>query len=399
MRACHPTRALGAALLALSLASRADAQERLTGTRTASGGLFVESYGFGAGLAQLGASGEGSVVTGASQIVLPLSYAMSIGDRWSMDAATLVTSGSATLRTADGERTARLSGLGDVRLRATGRLRGDALLVTFGANLGSGRSKLSGDEVAVLGVLAAPALGSVMPAATAGTSATTGLVYAFQRAGWSWAAGTSVEVRGSYAPVAALAAGIDATTFDPGTALHLSLGADRFVHEGALSLALTADVYSQDRLVAGNESATAATVRLGPTVGLEAEWRAPTTRFRELVVFAAERYRAAFTRDGASVDGSSANYLSAGTRAVYPLAGVGDVSGSVELWRHGGLAVEQSLVTAATSSAAVTVGVQRRVGAYAVQPYLRLRTGTIDTGAGSTNVGGVGLGLNVAARF
>jgi hypothetical protein len=399
MRASLTSRALALAAITSLAASDVSAQDRLTGARSASGGLFVESYGFGDGLVQrAGADGEFSVVRSATQVVLPLAFATPVGDRWNLDVATLVTSGRATFLGAGGETTASLSGLGDVRVRATGRVRGDALLVTVGANLGTGRRELTGGQVAALGVLGAPALGSVTPAATAGNSATTGLVYAFQRAGWSLAAGGSVEVRGSYAPVAALAAGVDATTYDPGTALHLSLGADRFVREGALSLALTADVYTQDRLVAGSDEA-ATRVRLGPTIGLEAEWRAPTTTFRELVVFAAERYRAAFTREGETVDGSSANYFSAGARAAYPVAGVGDLSAGLELWRHSGLSVEQSLVTAATTSAALSVGVQRRVGAYAVQPYLRLRTGTVDTRAGSANVRGVGLGVNVGATF
>lgn len=402
MRAISIARALTRALvpaLALAYASAAGAQERLTGARVATGGLFVESYSFGSGLLQeTGTLGAPSLVKSASQIVLPLGFATPLGERWSLDVATLVTSGRATLLTVGGETTASLTGLGDVRVRATGRLRGDALLVTLGANLGTGRRELSGEQVAALGVLAAPALGSVMPAATAGNSATTGLVYAFQRGAWSLAAGGSVEVRGSYAPAAALSAGVDATTFDPGTALHLSFGADRFVRDGALSLAVTADVYTQDRVVGGSDAAATA-VRLGPTVGIEAEWRAPTTVFRELVVFAAERYRASFSRDGASVAGTSAHYLNAGARAVYPLPGVGELAAGLELWRHGGLSVDRSLVTASTTSAAITAGLRRQVGTVAIHPHVRLRTGSIDTGLGSTNVGGFGLGVNVGTRF
>src|SRR5918992_681898 len=43
---------------------------------------------------------------------------------------------------------------------------------------------------------------------------------------WAWAAGLSYEVRGRFAPVAALSAGLPSPDFDPGDALHFSLATD-----------------------------------------------------------------------------------------------------------------------------------------------------------------------------
>jgi hypothetical protein len=221
-----------------------------------------------------------------------------------------------------------------------------------------------------------------------------------QGGGWSWAAGAGVEVRGKFSPAAALAAGIPTPSFSPGPAVHLSLGGHGFVGEGALSLALSADVYTQDRSTTGSAtSVVAETVKLGPTLGAELQWRAPTTRFREVTLYVAERYRAPFTRDGARVEGTSASYLNAGVRVAYPVGRSTDLTASVQAWNHSGLAVAQSLMTAKTTSAALGLGLARRFGTYTLQPYLRLRAGTIDTGAGSANATGAGAGVTLTSRF
>jgi hypothetical protein len=382
----------------------ARAQERLVGVRTATVGFFLETYRFGNGLQQAsGTSGASSVVTSATQWVVPVSLAVPLGARWSVDAATTVTSGQvrfAPARTGEPERTTALSGVGDLRVRVTGRLVGDALLVTFGVNAPTGTQELTAPQVEALGVLAAPALGSALPAASAGPSATTGLVYAVERGGWSWAAGAALEVRRRFAPVAALIAGQPVPEFDPGPAVHFSLGGDGFVGEGALGVAVTADVYTRDRLTTGGDvPASAGAVRLGPTLGAELRWRAPSRRFHELTVYAAGRYRAPFMRDGAPVPGTSAGYASAGASAAYPLGGATDLTTSLEMWAHTGMTADRTLVTAATRSGTLGVGLARRVGALTVQPYVRARVGLVDTRAGSANVTGGAAGVTLAARF
>jgi hypothetical protein len=393
-----------------ALASGAAAQERLTGLRTATGGVYVESYRFGRGLTQADADGGApSVIRSAEQWSVPLCLVVPVGERWSVDVAATATRGVvrfAPAASSGSPTTASLAGLGDVRLRATGHLIGDNLLLTLGTNVASGTRSLSAAQRAALGVLAAPALGAVLPAASAGPSATAGLVYTTRRAGWSWAAGAAVEARGRFAPVAALSAGVPADHFDPGAAAHLSLGGEGLVGDGALAVALTADVYARDRvptldptlddLSAGPASAA---VRLGPTLGADLRWRAPTSRFRELTLYAAERYRAPLTRGGARITGTAAGYLSAGGRASYPLGRTSDLTASLDVWHHTGLAAGRTLVTARTTSGAIGVGVARRLGTYTLQSYARLRGGTIDTGVGSVGVVGSGVGMSLTTRF
>lgn len=398
---------LAAALAATALApAAADAQRRLLGEWTVGSGFTVERYDFGAtGLAQ-GERGTddaaGTRVLDATQWTLPVSVVVPLGERFTVDAATAFTNGSVTLAPAagPGSTTARLSGLGDVRLRATGRLRGDAVVLTVGANLPTGIGSLDAEEVAALGVLAAPALGANLPAVGFGPGVTTGVVLSRVGAGWAWAGGLSYEVRGRFSPVAALSAGLATPRFDPGNTVHLSLGTDGFLGESALSVALTGDFYTQDRLVAGGAGGGGGgAIRLGPTLGAEVRLRAAVPGVRELTFHASERYRGSFERDGATVAGTSANYVDAGVRAAIPVGRRTDVTASALGWHQTGLDVDATLVTAETLSGALTLGLSRRVGTLAVEPFARLRAGTIDTGVGSANVTGLSGGIALSARF
>ena len=88
--------------------------------------------------------------------------------------ASLYSTGEAKFVAASGSvpATAKLDGIGDVRLRLSGKLSGDALVATFGANLPTGVRDLDDEQIAALGVLAAPALGIYLPAISSGPSET-----------------------------------------------------------------------------------------------------------------------------------------------------------------------------------------------------------------------------------
>ncbi len=377
----------------------AGAQQKLVGYSVFRTGVIFETTDFGTGLAQSTSGGDVSIVKSARQVLVPLSFTMPFGDVWSADVATVVSRGQATFSDGlGGTFNKSLTGLSDVRLRATGKLIGDGLVATLGVNVPTGARALDPDQVAALGVLAAPALGIYLPSVSLGPSETAGLVAARAVGDWAWALGASYELRNSFSPVAALSAGIADPKFDPGDAVHVSLGTDHFVGESALSLALVADVYTQDKLLAaagGNPS----TVRLGPTLGGDVSFKIASQTFSDLSVYASDRMRASFTRDGASVPNSSANYLTAGLRAVLPLGPMNDLSGGVEVWNHSGLESDNSLVTAKTTMTAITLGLDHRGEARTWRPYARYRFGTIDTGVQSGSVSGISVGMSVLTRF
>lgn len=399
--AITPRALLAATLVGAALARGAAAQERLVGFRTANVGLVWETVSFGsAGIAQSSAFGSGSIVKSASQWTIPMSLMIPLGDRWSVDAGAAFGSGEVTFveppeGVAGG---ASLSGLSDVRIRATGRVVGDELLFTLGLNAATGPRGLDPEEVAALGVLAAPALGLYLPSVSLGPSGTTGVVYSKPFGDWAWAAGLSYEVRGRFSPVAALSAGLPSPDFDPGDAIHLSIATDGLLGAHALNVSATADWYTEDQLLASG-GGQPSTVQLGPTFGVDAQLRLASDRLRDVVIYVGDRFRSAFQREGERVAGSSANYLVAGARGGLPIARATELTLGLDAWRHSGLTVDNSLVTAETTAGALTLGLARRYGRYLLQPFVRARMGSVDTGVDDGTFTGLTGGLTLTTRF
>lgn len=398
--------ALACASLLVASSGTVAAQERLTSTRAATAGVVLDEVRFGAkGLAFTSSNGQGNdAVKSATQWTVPISLSLALGERWTVDLGSSYTRGEVTFasRAAGGPSTIRLSGAGDVRLRATGRIVGDNVLLTFGANLPTGMRDLDGDQITALGVLAAPALGIYLPGASFGPGATSGIVLTRDIGDWAVAAAGSYEVRRRFSPVAALTAGLPAAEFDPGDAIHVTLATDGLVGEGAVRLAVTGDLYAQDKLLqtGGGVAAGASVVRLGPTIGVEGQWQIPARGFRELTLYATEQYRSKFKRDGVSVPGSSGSYFVGGLRGARAVTPSTAITGNLQGWVHSGMSVDNSLVTAATTSGALTLGLSQRLGAgYELQPFVRARAGSIDTGLASGTVSGFTLGLTLATRF
>ena len=398
-------------------ASVLEAQERLIGRHTLAGGASFESITFGAGgLRQTAFAGIDSArVTRASQFTLPVTAITPLGGGWRLDVTVLYASGRVTYRQ-DGvpgsDRTSTLSGLSDVRLRASGRFLWDALTLTFGANAPTGRTSLSGAEFSTLRVLAAPALGMGSSPVGAGAGGTMGAVYGRHAGAWAIAFGASYEHRGRFQPVAALLAGAPSADFRPGAVMRASLGADRSVGPHRVSLAAAADVFADDKLRAATDSGTAgggairtlATVRLGPVLTADAQLLLAAARFRELIVYTSFLWRAPYARDGRTEAGSSGQYLAGGLRAAVPLAAHGDLIVAGEGRWHSGLGVDQGLPTAGVRSASLTLGLDARRGLLSLQPYVRAQAGILQQRGGSTAVpnqsfAGIAGGLVLITRF
>jgi len=403
-RATAPLLTLALAqVLALTSASPANAQGRLTGATAASAGIIVEAVSFGRGMDQATAGNVESSIKSVSQWLIPVSAAVPLSETWAIDVGITVSHGQVKFESPPANitgNTVSLGGMSDVRVRLNGRLL-DNLLLTIGGNAPTGSKELTNEETAALGVLAAPALGIYLPPVSLGPSGTAGLVYSRQIGDWGWAAGASYEMRGQFSPIAALAAGLPSPEFDPGSALHLSLGTEGVVGRNALGITLTTDMYTDERLMPGGAATagSAATVQLGPTIGAEVQYKIAAESFRDLTVYVSELHRGSFDRDGSPVAGSSANYLYGGVRAVRPLSPQLDLTGNVDAWWHSGLSVDNSLVTSAATSGAATVGLSRRFGIYALEPFVRGRVGSLNSGVGTGQFTGITGGLTLAARF
>ena len=411
-----PALALPALLLLLAPAP-AHAQERLVGSRSVAIGASFERLSFGdAGLSQAAFAGlDTTRVRQADQLTIPISASSPLGGSWRLDLTTLYGSGRVGYNrqgAGAGTGTATLSGLSDVRIRATGRLLRDNVVLTLGVNAPSGRTSLDAFQFSALRVLAAPAIGLGSAPVGAGLSGTVGIVFAQQIGAWAVAYGSSYEARGRYQPVAALTAGTGSADFLPGGVLRASLGGDRLLGPHRLSVAAGLDVFADDRLrgpdfgdsAAQGDVSAETRVRLGPVVSGEVQLQLATTRLRELQTFAAYRWRAPFARNGRTVEQSSGSYVDAGVRAVVPWQTGRDLVLSSDLRWHSGLGVDQGLPTAGVTSGTVTAGVQFTRGLLAVQPYVRGQVGSLRqrspiAATVTQSFFGAGGGLVVVTRF
>jgi hypothetical protein len=404
-----------AALAAVLVSTTAAAQERLLSTGTSSAGVVYESWHFGNdGFMQPVGAGTQSVrITSVSQLSIPVAATVSLGDRWTVDVATAYATGRVTLAAPDtalgGTSTYTLSGVSDVRLRASGRLIGDNLLVTLGVNAPTGATSLDAREFGALRVLAAPALGLQTPVLGTGTGTTAGLVYARELNGWAWALGTSYEMRRSYAPVT-VAGGVAAPDFSPGNALHLSLGADGLIGQNGLTVGVSADLYGESELrlpaqtIGGpgiqSTAGEAATSQLGPIFTANAQFRVAARSFRELTVYAVDHYRTSYKRSGVEAPGSSGNYVDAGVRGVVAAAPATDILMALDVRHQTGLSVDNTLATAAMRSGAITIGLVRALTrGYALRPFVRGQLGRITSGDTSSTATSLAGGLMLDVRF
>jgi hypothetical protein len=399
--------AAGGLLALVACLTPLEAQDRLFPTRSATIGPLFERWSFGAGLLQPSSNGTGSVeLESATAWSVPIAASIGLGDRWALDVSTAYSNGTVTLRSADaslGRDDYALSGFTDVRARLTGRLVGDNVIATIGANLPTGTTSLDPEEFAALRVLSAPALGMQTPALGTGFGATAGVVLARQVASWAWALGASYELRRTYTPVS-FATGASAPDMDPGDALHLTLGTDGLVGQSGMTFALSADFFSDDKLettVAGaGAGAASVTTHLGPIFTLDWQLRVAAPSLRELTLYAVDRYRTPYERGGREVDESSGNYLDLGARAVFPLSPNTGLLSVLNLRHQTGLKSDSTLATAAAAGAGLTVGLVQSFGAgFSLQPFVRADYAKIKSVDASATGTGLAAGIALGRRF
>ena len=404
----------GAALAVLGVVPMGSmqAQERLVRERTMGMRTSIETVTFANdGLVQLGFAGLDTVrVKSVQQLSFPITASAGITSTWTVDITGLYASGAVRYRESgtNVERTARLSGVSDIRLRATGAVFTEALFATIGLNFPTGRTALKTDEFSALRILAAPALGISSAPIGAGAAGTIGLVYARVLGPWSAAIGASYEHRGEFQPVAAFTAGAPSADFKPGSVIRTSLSADRVIGDHRLFVALTSDRFALDRLTGAasaeaNAPTNLATVRLGPVVTADVQLQLAVPRMRVALAYASVRWRSAYERDGVTVPGSSGQYIDVGARSTVGLAEETSLLFALDGRVHTGLGVDQGLPTSGVASAGATIALEYRRGRSSLQPYLRAQRGSLEQRnalvPGTQSFFGGGAGIAFVTRF
>jgi hypothetical protein len=341
---------------------------------------------------------DSTTVSGVSQLSIPFSTSFTPIRNWQVDVSGALARGSVTTTSAAGtEQTLSLTGATDVRIRATGRVAGDQLWLTLGVGLPTGRVELSEQETAALYVIGAPALRMTTPVLGSGTGMTAGVVYTPVIGRWAVGLGLSYERRATYTPLEATLAGGDAVELDPADVLHLSLGLDRIIGQGRVSILFVADRYGTDLInlrAASDDALPGTSYRLGPTLALQVQYELASATFRQLRLFASPRYRASFQDgSGVTVGGSSGAMIDAGASATLGRAtGLGlviTVDGAFDT----GLAVDETLATARMSGAGLSLGLEVLARRLALRPYVRGSLHRIDPGTGNVTAQGLGAGI------
>lgn len=383
------------------------AQDRLVNTSALGAGVTTDVIQFGGkGYTQAGGAGRDSIrLRSITQVSVPISLAVPLGSMWTVDLQSVYS----TVRLGFDPRTGArqnltLSGISDVRVRATGRLLNDGLVFTAGINAPTGQTELTANDLTVLRASAAPALGLSAPPVGGGPAGTVGLVLARKIGAWAVAVGSSYEMRGTYQPVAALTAGAPSGDYQPGNVIRGSIGLDRLVGKHRLSISTAADLYATDELRDPTSSSARplATVRLGPIVTTDVQLQLAAPRVNELVLWTAHRVRSQFERDGVKVNGSSANYLDGGLRTSIPLRRSLDLLVTADGRYHSGLSINQGLATSRVISGGGTLGLIASTGNLSLQPYVRAQAGSLsvrDSAAPSTSFVGGSVGFLVVTRF
>jgi hypothetical protein len=348
---------------------------------------------------------SGSVVD-VAQIAVPFKIQFGVGGAWSMDLTGAYATSAIHMKQSGqsngggGDSIEVLSGPTDLKLRLSGPIKGDALQMTFGLNLPTGTTRLTSAQTDVLEAVGSPALHMPVAAYGSGLGGTVGIVSAIERGDWAFAFGAAVEQRTEYTPIAiALASGTSETQVTPGTALHLSVGADRPIGEGRMGLLVVADGFTKDQVSIGSSGGVAGTTSytLGPQLTALARFDFGSTSWRESGATIAARYRSAYTdATNTRVAGSDATYLEGSIGGILGHAeSTGLILAADARW-HSGMTFTTSLVGAAVTAAGVTIGVESGGGGFRFA--LHPEYGSFSTGSAKTTGFGGSIMFSFAAR-
>jgi hypothetical protein len=384
----------------------ASAQGRLTGVTNSDATPQINYWSFSSASAvqpdQLG--GDSVRVAHVWQFSIPIDVAIPIGDRFTIDASGAYQTGTVQLAAPD---TAlhtshyTLSGITDIKLRMVARVIGDNVLLTLGVNAPTGTTNLNAEQYKALRILAAPAL--ELPNATLGTGpgGVVGIVLAKHIAGWSWAVGGSYEIRGSYVPIEAYAAFAAAPNYQPGNTAHFELGADGYIGSSDMTFGLTGNVYAHDALTTTDSGGAkyTANVHLGPSFQGTWQWTFATPGFRDLSLYAVDRYRTKYDEGGPAIAGTSGNYLDAGLRAALPIGESTSWTVALGFVDQTGLSIDNSFATAGITAGTVTLGLAQDFGAYRLEPFVRGGYGKLDMGNHNPTAATLGGGVVFRLRI
>ena len=331
-------------------------------------GLEARSVSFKAGLG----------VKTISELAVPLGAMYNPSARLALDLGVRYASASRTPE--GGAAKATVSGLTDVQLRGVYQVVPDVVVLTLAANLPTGKTKLSPDELPAAGAVASELIPFPVTSFGTGANVTTGLAVAVPVAGWAVGLAGAYRLSGAFSPIAS----VD-STYKPGAELRFRVGGDRVIGQGRVSLGFTYSSFSQDEFGGAN------IYQPGKRYITQESWSFPVGNLG-LVLYAWDLYRTPGTLLSSSSVTEKQNVLTAGVAASVQM-GRSVLRPQLEFRRHtAGVDKLEAAGQLLSLSARLSLPVSETLS---VTPALRFDTGNIVSGA---TYGFTGWGLSVGIR-
>jgi hypothetical protein len=170
------------------------------------------------------------------QFALPVAVTVPVGSRLAIDVATAWTTVEVSPIGHAGERSS-IRGLTDTHLRARWTLGADAVVLSAGLDLPTGKSAVAEDEIVAAGRIGNDFLSFPISNMGTGLAATAGAAVARPFGAWNLGAGVSARYSGASDVYDGEAA--PDVRYQPGSELRLRVGGDRPLAGGRLALGLT----------------------------------------------------------------------------------------------------------------------------------------------------------------
>lgn len=182
-----------------------------------------------------------------SQFTVPFLAVVPFGSRFNIDVATAFATSDVSV---DGKSQSTISGLTDTQVRANITLFDNAMVMTVGANLPTGKYQIEEDKSEAAGQIGNDFL--IFPTSSygSGQSFTGGLAFARNLGSWNVGVAGSFRKSNEFdAYTTAADTGKATLTFQPADEVRARVGVDRSIGSGRLALGVTYSSFGEDRML------------------------------------------------------------------------------------------------------------------------------------------------------
>ena len=177
-------------------------------------------------------------IKSVSEVAIPFAVVWPASTRLSFDLGGRYATAS---RKSSGDTTVTISGLTDIQVRGVYQLVPDIAAFTVSANLPTGKTQITNDQLLTLGAIASDFLPYPVTTFGSGFNVTSGLALAMPVAGWALGVAGSYRLNGTFTPFADTSA-----AYKAGGEFRVRLGADRVIGQGRLSFGFTYSTFGDD---------------------------------------------------------------------------------------------------------------------------------------------------------